>query len=246
MKLAIFSDVHANLEALEAFSTDYAGSGAARLFFLGDSVGYGPCPNECIELLVDLPACELLLGNHDSAAREQSAAIDMSPVARQAIAWTRNQLTARSLQVLFSLHTVRISDDLSFSHASPHEPELWPYLTSQRAVRPVFAHTPHRISFVGHTHIPRLIELRADGSITFSSPEPGETVHLHAAARWIVNCGSIGQPRDNNPDGCYCLYDTESGCLQFRRLAYDHAATAARIRRAGLPGFLAERLAHGI
>ncbi len=245
MKLAVFSDIHGNLEALEAFVQDAARRQVDDYICLGDVVGYGASPGQCLERLSGLPRLSLLLGNHDAAVIWQTSPYQMSSGATKAILWTMDQLSEVQTRRLASLEETVRRQDMLFCHANPYSPQGWHYVTTWfRAMRSFMA-SNRRLTFVGHTHRPKVITRRSWLKIQFDDPPAEAPLTLDAESRYIINCGSIGQPRDGNADGCYVIFDTNMQQVAFRRVRYDIEGAARRIEKAGLPGYLAKRLYRG-
>lgn len=244
MKLAIFSDIHGNLEALEAFMQD-ARRRADDYICLGDVVGYGASPGQCLERLNSLPRLALLLGNHDAAAIWQTSPYQMSSSASKAILWTMDQLSDDQTRRLGALEEMIQRHDLLFCHANPFSPQGWRYVTTWYSAMRSFMASKKRVTFVGHTHRPQVITRRSGLKIQFDDPPSEAPLTLDPATRYIINCGSIGQPRDGNADASYVIFDTELQQVTFQRVPYDIEGAARRIEKAGLPTYLAERLFRG-
>jgi len=245
MKIAVFADVHANLEALQTFIEKSASQGVDRYVFLGDCVGYGPNPNECVKRIRQLPGIAMVLGNHDSTAILKTSVYSMNTYAREAMFWTMERLTPETIACLSSLRLRCVEEDICYAHSSPESPESWQYLNSTPEAFRAFSTTRHHISFVGHTHWPRLFSRRKQARIVPEKIRAGKSYVLGGEARYIVNCGSIGQPRDGTCAGSYCLFDDAARTLVFQRFEYDVERTVAKIREARLPEFLAVRLQKG-
>lgn len=247
MKTAILTDLHANREALEAVLEHAARQGAERYALLGDFVGYGADPGwvvDRVRALVDEGAVAVQ-GNHDQAT-VQGPSPDMRPEPREAIAWTRAQLNEAQLDFLTRLPLTHLREQVLHVHASAWEPQEWHYVLGRfDAVRSLHA-TRARITFCGHVHEPRLFHLAATGRAGDFVPSPGVPIALLPQRQWLAIPGSVGQPRDGDPAACWALHDEAAGQLTFWRVPYDHDSAAAKIRAAGLPVALAERLAHGI
>jgi predicted phosphodiesterase len=243
MRVLIISDIHANLVALEAVLADAVGRYEA-VWCLGDLVGYGPNPNECVALVRGLPGLVCLVGNHDKAVLGE---IDMNVFngdARAAIAWTQNVGTADMLAYLRDLPAQVLRGDYTLVHGSPRQP-VWEYILDRYIALenfPLFG-TPYCL--VGHTHMPVIYKQTGlNGDVREESPNYSGPRALRGE-RLIVNPGSVGQPRDNNPDAAYALLDTETDTWEYRRVAYDLFATQSRMRAAKLPERLAARLGYG-
>jgi len=236
LKIALISDIHGNLEALTAALQSIEQNRADRIICLGDVVGYGANPGECLELL-GTRASSILLGNHDAAVIGRESLLYFNDFARAAVVWTRSALTQKQKEFI-ATWPMQVKDrGVQLVHATPKNPENWDYIFSLRDAYDQFASVEGRICFVGHSHVP------GDYRDVRRKDSPRGRLELaYASGRRIVNVGSVGQPRDRNARLCYVLYDTETEEVDFVREEYDVAAAAAKIRRAGLPAFLADRL----
>jgi diadenosine tetraphosphatase ApaH/serine/threonine PP2A family protein phosphatase len=246
MKLALVADLHANREAVTAVLAHAQAQGAQRHAFLGDFVGYGADPGWVVDRVREHAAqgAIALYGNHDAAV-VQGALPSMTAEARQVVEWTRAQLDTEQLAFLAALPLSVSDGEALFVHANAFAPGAWEYIVSRGdAVRSLQA-TTARYTFCGHTHIPALYHLSATAKSGEFAPAPGVTIPLSAQRRWLGIPGSAGQPRDGNPAACYAIFDTTEHALTFHRVPYDHDAAAAKIRAAGLPPRLAERLTDG-
>lgn len=242
MITAVFSDVHGNLEALEAVLRDAREQGAGRFVCLGDVVGYGADPDACCERVRGLGGV-VVRGNHDHACSHRSPLVWFNPLAAAAARWTRDRLSAENREWLRSLPYEGTSDRAQIVHGGLDDPRHWPYLFPGEDVSAHFRRQKGMLCFVGHTHVPVLFaqvegRVRAARLSSFRLG-PDEPVKV------TVNVGSVGQPRNGDPRACYCLWDTERGVIAPRRVAYDVDAAARKIRAAGLPELLAERLSLG-
>jgi diadenosine tetraphosphatase ApaH/serine/threonine PP2A family protein phosphatase len=246
MKLALVADLHANREAVTAVLAHAQAQGAVRHAFLGDFVGYGAEPGWVVDQIREHVArgAVAVLGNHDSAV-VQGALPSMVPEARQVVDWTRAQLDDEQLAFLGGLPVSVTDEETLFVHANAYAPMEWEYIVSRgEAVRSLQA-THCRYTFCGHTHTPALYHLTATGKSGDFAPTPGVTIPLSEQRRWLAIPGSAGQPRDGNPAACYAIFDATARTLTFHRVPYDHDAAAAKVRAAGLPQRLAERLTDG-
>ncbi len=241
MRIAVISDVHANLEALTEVTQDIERSNIERVFFLGDAVGYGADPDRCIKLVCDL--CEIkLLGNHDYVAMGLESADGFNLMAKESIMWTQKTLKRKSIERLSDFEMEATFLDFYMTHASPEHPWEWNYIFTDLDAQRAFEAFTQTFCLIGHSHIPGIFARRPDGSIEFDSPESLTAQPDH---RYIVNVGSVGQPRDGNRDAGYVLVDTETLHFEFRRIPYDLAAAQKKMRKAQLPEFLISRLASG-
>jgi len=246
MKYALITDLHANREAVEAVLEHAKSRGAERYAFLGDFVGYGADPGWVIDCVRDHVSrgAVAVLGNHDAAV-VQGPLPTMIPEARQVVEWTRAQLDAAQLDFLATLPLAVSDADRLFVHANAWAPADWGYITGRmEAVRSLQA-TNARYTFCGHMHEPKLYHLTATGKTGDFTPMAGTPIPLSAVRRWLVIPGSTGQPRDGNPAACYALFEPETATLTFQRVPYDVTGASAKIRAAGLPPRLADRLHHG-
>jgi len=246
MKLALVADLHANREAVSAVLAHAHTQGAQRHVFLGDFVGYGADPGWVVDCLREHVArgAVVVKGNHDASV-VQGPLPSMVPDARQVVGWTRDQLTGEQLAFLGGLPMSVTEADTLFVHANAWAPDDWDYVVSRGdAVRSLHA-TDCRFTFCGHTHIPALYHLTSTGKSGDFAPAPGVTIPLSPLRRWLGIPGSAGQPRDGNPAACYAIFDTVEHAITFYRVPYDHHAAAAKVRAAGLPAQLAERLTDG-
>lgn len=240
--LAVFSDIHSNLEALEAVLADMDALGIRRRVCLGDVVGYAANPAKCLKLVRSL-GCPVLKGNHDALAANEDAMDDMRDVARVGIEFARRKLTIEEREYLGGLPLVTTDSDCEFVHASLNRPEDWIYLVHQKTLQGHFKAQMHRICFSGHTHVPCIWHLNSDGEL---SPLGGQgRIELPTSGKILINVGSVGQPRDLCPQACYVAYDPRRNTVEFRRIAYDMLKTKRKILRAKLPAFAAQRLSLG-
>ena len=240
MRYAVISDVHANLEALETVFKDIKKRDVDEILFLGDAVGYGPNPNECLDLLKK--NCKILLaGNHDWAAIGLTDIQYFNEYAKAAILWTREVLTPDSRRLIKSLPVTKDikKENLLLVHSTPKEPEAWHYLLTLWDAEINFHFFSHRICMIGHSHLPFVIERVPSGEMITHKHE----AHLGKHERYIINAGSVGQPRDRDPRTCYALFGDDA--LEFVRLEYAIEKTQKKMHDAGLPLMLIERLSHG-
>lgn len=243
MRYAVFSDVHGNLEALEAVLADASRQGPDGYLSLGDLVGYGPDPNECVARIQALGA-DAVAGNHDRAAVGGLDLDAFSPLARAAIEWTIQVLSAEARNYLAGLPLRLETPSFLAVHGSPRDP-VEEYILDLPTALAVFAGAEFRLCLVGHSHIPGLFLMERGGRIGARALPPGETIPLEPAARYIVNVGSVGQPRDGDPRAAYLVLDTSGRTVTLRRLRYPVGVTQRKITAAGLPVLLAQRLAAG-
>lgn len=244
MKIAVFGDIHGNLEALEAGLADAEARGAEAFACLGDIVGYGADPDECCQRVRALGAIAVR-GNHDHAASHRIPLAWFNEMAAAAIRWTRGRLSTENREWLLSLpFEASLTDGTRLVHGSLDEPRKWRYLYPGDDAAEHFRRQTEPLCFVGHTHVP-FVFIRMGGRICEADFEPFRLTPREAA-QVAVNPGAIGQPRDRDPRAAYALYDPDTGVLEPRRVAYDIAAAARKIEAAGLPAFLARRLFRGV
>lgn len=245
MRYAILSDVHANLEALTAVLADADAEGASAILGLGDLVGYGADPGPCVERLAERGAT-LVAGNHEWGAAGLIDVDWFNPAARAAILWTRDRLAPDAGRYLGALPLARAVDDAHLVHASPRNPEEWEYLTSAEDGFAVFGDFDTRLCFIGHSHRPGVWSMGSAGPDHAGAFRAWPLrIPLEDGRRYIINVGSVGQPRDRDARAAYALWDVERREVQIRRVVYDHGTAAAKILAAGLPRILADRLARG-
>ena len=239
MRVLILSDIHANADALSSVLNS-AGAVDA-VWCLGDLVGYGPDPNECIATLKEIPNLVCLQGNHDAAATGHLDLEGFNADARSSIEWLRGCLTEESLNFLNTLEPLMEVEGITLAHASPRQPVL-EYLLDSYSAAENFYYFGTDLCFVGHTHVPMLY-LKNNDELSMQAPEANTKIQL--VRRCIANPGSVGQPRDRDPRAAYAIFDTEASTWDFRRVAYDVAAVQGRMQAAGLPERHVARLAAG-
>jgi predicted phosphodiesterase len=241
MRVAVVSDIHANLAALETVLAAIDADAPDELWCLGDLVGYGPRPSECCEA-VEERARLCLAGNHDLAVVGKIDLLDFSGEAGVAARWTQEVLTAPARAYLQGLEPVGSADGVSLFHASARDP-VWEYILSDEAAEATLVRTDTPLVLVGHSHAALQVSLRDD--VLDGGLAPGGTELDLAEGRFLLNPGSVGQPRDGDPRAAYLLLDLDAGRASFRRVEYDIARTQAEIVAAGLPEPLALRLSSG-
>lgn len=272
MSFAIISDVHANLEALQSTLKAIKKEKPDALWFLGDIVGYGPNPNECLEVLKK-EAQILLAGNHDWAVIGSTDIEYFNPYARESIEWTMQVLSEKNKAFLKSLpifKSLKITNkifmsqgdtennkenppsplfikrglggfgDIYLVHSSPKEPDQWHYIIDTWDAYINFQFFTEKICFIGHSHYPFIAELNTEGNISVYK----DSTNFKEGCRYIINVGSVGQPRDGNPHSAYALLTKNS--IEIKRVSYDIVSTQKKMREAGLPLYLINRLAKGI
>ncbi|RME22216.1 MAG: metallophosphoesterase [Candidatus Zixiibacteriota bacterium] len=241
MRLALISDIHGNLTALQAVFADIDQQDVDAVHCLGDIIGYGPEPTACLELVTR--RCKVkLLGNHEYVVMGLESTEQMNRVARKAAEWTISQLGEREISMLADFDMEHRFDRYMLVHASPHEPESWHYVLTIAEARKAFAAMETDLCFVGHTHIPMVFRCEDDGTIR---QQDGHDFTAQNDMKYLVNIGSVGQPRDDDPRSSYVLLDTESAAVRFRRVEYDVTATQEKMVEVDMPRMLIDRLAVG-
>ncbi len=243
MRYAIIADIHANLAAFTAVLEDIEHRGGVdEVWCLGDIVGYGPDPHQCLELLRQYNHVSVA-GNHDWAAAGKIDTADFNPDAAAASHWTAQQLSPEDIQHLESLPLVIEKDDFTLVHGSPREP-IWEYVLSTSLARENFTFFQSNYCLVGHSHVP-LVFKDEDGSCSLNRLSTDIGLAL-GKSRLIINPGSVGQPRDSDPRASYAIYDSETRLVKLYRIPYDIGATQDKMMQNGLPIRLVLRLNHGM
>jgi len=241
MRYGIFSDVHSNLEAFREVLSFLQKGSVDRYISIGDLVGYGADPNECIEIARNLSPVSVV-GNHDLACINKLSVSVFTDRAKDAILWTRKTLNRESVDYLGSLDLVAEIGDLTAVHGTLDNPAAFEYMMEKKHAEGSFGVMAKHLLFVGHTHVPGIF--RTDGRSIKYYVEKKITVR--ANYKYIVNTGSVGQPRDGMPDACCVIYDTDSAEIELHRVKYDYKKAQQKILEAGLPSSLALRLESGI
>lgn len=241
MRILVISDVHANLAALNAVLAD-AGS-FDTIWSLGDIVGYGPDPNECIARLSEYQHVAIA-GNHDWAVLGKLDLEDFNDSAREANLWTREQLTPISWSYLQALPEMSVIGDFTLAHGSPRHP-IWEYLLSLELIKLNFAYYQTTVCLVGHTHIPMIVRDAPERSQQIVQPREKPPFRLDGQ-RYIINPGGVGQPRDRDPRAAYVIINTEEQIIEHHRVSYDIKSTQKKMRAARLPYKLILRLEYGL
>lgn len=241
MRILVLSDIHANLTALEAVLA--AAGDIDAVWCLGDLVGYGPDPNECVQRVRNLPNLTCIIGNHDAAAIQLIDVDTFNPEARLALRWTQEQLTDGSIAFLQDLPEMVRGEQVTLSHGSPRHP-VWEYLLDSRTATQNFDYFDTPYCFVGHTHLPVIYNLyNGYFSANLSVPEPNKKVVL--SPRAILNPGSVGQPRDRDPRASFAIFDPEEHTWESLRVEYDINSVQERMISAGLPERHIQRISAG-
>lgn len=239
MKYAVISDIHANLESFQSVLEEIESTGADRIICLGDIVGYGAEPNECVEMIRNRNITAIM-GNHDSAACGMSEPFNFNPVAQEAILWTRRELTEENSEFLRSLTGMEIIDDFLIVHGAISDPDKY-IMSSYDAEAEFNLFGKFDLCFFGHTHVAVCfagINGRVD-SIT------DEIFELRREIKYLINPGSVGQPRDRDPRASFLIYEREKEKVTFKRVEYDIKSAQKKIINKGLNRILADRLSYG-
>jgi predicted phosphodiesterase len=242
MKYAIISDIHGNLEALNAVFKDIRRRGADATVCLGDIVGYYPNPRQCIEL-VRARASVCVAGNHDYAAVERTDTSNFTYFAFSAMEWTKQNIADADRSFLSALPLTAETGDMFFVHSSPCDPDRFTYVfpDNEYSVVEAFGHLSHKLNFIGHTHWPHIMYQEGERVILLSET----TAKVELGRKYLINVGSVGQPRDFDNRSCYAIYDTEKETVSLHRVSYNYKVTQKKVRENGLHLFLAERLEKG-
>jgi predicted phosphodiesterase len=236
MHIAIISDIHGNLEALSAVLEYLNKNNIKQIYCLGDIVGYGPNPNECIKLIKDY-CKKVVIGNHDHAALGLTSTEYFNDFAKIATYWTTLNLTSESREYIASLHFTYKTKNYLLVHSTPSNPAIWHYILSENDANYEFGFFRQKLCFIGHSHFPIVFSLNGYSR--------SSQFKLEENNRYIINVGSVGQPRDGNPKACFCIYNNEKEEISYIRLDYDIERVKEKIVKARLPYFLADRLSKG-
>src|SRR4051794_14204017 len=242
MRIALVSDIHSNLVALETVLGVLPAYN--QLWCLGDTIGYGPQPNECLAHMRDR-GTYVLTGNHDLACLGEVSLADFNALARTANQWNNRQLLPALRSYLHERPaTLVVDQSATLAHASPRDP-IWEYILDVETALDNLRFFETQLCLVGHSHVPTIFAQHSDERIEFMAAQHKQVVQLKPGSRYIFNPGSVGQPRDGDPRAAYAIWDTEAATLRFERVTYDIAATQRLMRAAGLPQMLADRLSYG-
>ena len=239
MKFALFGDIHANLEALEAVMLDAAERDCTDFVCIGDIVGYNANPTECLKVVRDM-GCPAVRGNHDEEAASDAPLEGLNPLAKHALSWTREQLSEEEREWLRNMKLVRNVRDFTVVHATLDTPGNWGYVTNKFDAMASFSYQFTPLCFYGHTHTPK-IYVKSDSVEALD--EMNTTIQM--GRKYFINIGSVGQPRDGDWRSSYATYDIETQQVEIHRLEYDLQTAQKKILAAGLPEMLASRLAVG-
>lgn len=240
-KIAIFGDIHSNFDALRVVIQDCSEQGVEECLCTGDVVGYNACPRECLSLIREI-GCPVVMGNHDFYVCTESLNLnDFNPHAAMVVRWTRDQLTPDDLEWLKNLPFTRTVKGMALVHSTMDRPENFGYVFDNLQASANFTNQRVPVCFHGHTHCPMIYEKSVDNVYRIDPQD----FKLQPGRKYFINVGSVGQPRDGDPRATYVIYDSVAKTVTFRRLEYNIARAQERIRAAGLPDRLAERLALG-
>jgi predicted phosphodiesterase len=239
MRIAIFSDIHANLEALEAVLADARQEQCSDFICLGDVVGYNANPHECVEIVRKM-SCPVVKGNHDEHASLDTPLHGFNELAERAMKWTRDNLTGDDKQWLRDMRMVRQVRDFTIVHATLDTPEQWGYIFNNLDAVASFTYQHTTLCFYGHTHVPTAY-VRDDNVTRVKTDQ----LTIDNAKKYFINAGSVGQPRDGDWRAAYCIYDVDQNMVEQRRVKYDLELAQKKIIEADLPHLLADRLAVG-
>lgn len=243
MKLAIISDIHSNLEALEACQNRALELGAEKFVCLGDITGYGADPKATIDTIMSLKGLIAVRGNHEEALfTELSEGVKAS--LKQTVNWTKNQLDDRQRNFLDSLPYILEAHGVTFVHATAAQPKKWVYLGKGDSVEDCMDAANTNITFIGHVHIPRVFYRTGSGEVRGLTPKQEVSIPLAANRQYVINVGSVGQPRDGDCASSFVMYDDIMREITFHRVVYNHVETARKILAANLDSWFAERLSH--
>ncbi|MBD3392646.1 MAG: metallophosphoesterase [Chitinivibrionales bacterium] len=242
MRYAVISDIHGNVEALKAVLDDIGSRSIDATVCAGDIVGYYPDPEQCVEL-VEEHVRYSVVGNHDYAAIGRIDTRNFTFYAYAAMEWTKANLSADAKKYLGSLPLTMEVDELYFTHSSPSNPQDFIYVfpDSEEAIFEAFNSLVHRVNFIGHTHWPSIM-VQDDERIVLHNDD---TVDIKPDYYYLINVGSVGQPRNFDPRSCYAIYDTDKQNVSLVRVSYDYSLTQTKVYDNNLPAFLAERLPKG-
>jgi predicted phosphodiesterase len=241
MKYALISDIHGNLEALEAVLEDIAQEKPDKIMCLGDVIGYGSDPNTCLDLVNKY--CDIILiGNHEYTALGLTSTENYNEAAKEASEWTTAQLSDREISTISNFKMTHSEDNILFVHASPFEPEKWHYIIAPNAALEGFDNFDEKLCFFGHTHLPQIFIEQPNG---LPRCQAGHDFLPNENVRYLINTGSVGQPRDLDSRSCYLIFDTEEYEVIYRRVKYDINKTQSKMAAANMPELLITRLSAG-
>jgi len=241
MKLALLSDIHANLEALTAVLAEAERQKVDEICSLGDVIGYGSNPAECLQL-IDRTCKVRLMGNHEFSVLGHLSTDSYTHAARVSTEWTQHAITDREAAIIGDFKMEHWIDNMLLVHASPYKPEEWHYILTPSEAADAFENFDGTMCFHGHSHIPVIFSV-VPGAL--KQRKSAHNFDPHEESRYLVNVGSVGQPRDNDPRACFLILDTDSRRVEYNRVEYDIKQTQAKMTEANLPKMLVARLAVG-
>ena len=242
MRYGIIADIHSNLEALRSVLKALEDKAIDKYICVGDVVGYGADPKECLQIVREL-CPDTVAGNHDYGAIELLNLDYFNPQAKEAILWTKEQLNEEEVSYLKGLELTQKEDNFLIVHATPLSPEEWNYINSTFTAFQNFRGFEEKVCFVGHSHIPIVFSLDPGGRCNYAFETE---IHIADDQRYIINVGSVGQPREGNPLASFAVYDTDTSEMEINRVEYDVETAKKKIVDAGLPRELAFRLSSGV
>jgi predicted phosphodiesterase len=244
MKIAILSDIHSNLEAFEAVLLKLEKIKVKKIWHLGDIVGYGPNPNECVKLIKKEKVISLA-GNHDLAVIGKITTDYFNPYAALAVKLNAQEISEENKKFLENLSlTFKPEKNIILAHGSIRDP-IWEYLLEIDQAEENFSLFFEKVCFVGHSHLPMIFEKREDKIYQFRFPPDKAFLKFEKNSRYIINPGSVGQPRDYNPKASFVIFDPENEVLEYQRVDYPYFKTQQKMKEKGFPSFLIERLSFG-
>ncbi|OGR96903.1 MAG: hypothetical protein A2902_00705 [Elusimicrobia bacterium RIFCSPLOWO2_01_FULL_64_13] len=244
MRYGVISDIHSNLEALDAVMALFKKERIQSILCLGDIVGYGPNPNECVDRISGLKKVQSTAGSHDYASVGLKDMTWFNDMAVRALTWTKRKLTEKSRAFLMRLPRLVDGSAFTLAHGSPRDP-IDEYLLSSLQFLDNLPYFRTPVSFIGHTHVPAVFYTDSLGVIQNKPLPEGRAVSFDPEGKTIVNVGSVGQPRDGDPRACAVIYDSEKRQVKMVRCAYDIESVQKKMRQASLPLYLIERLGYG-
>jgi predicted phosphodiesterase len=244
MRTAFISDIHSNLEALKTVLADIEKKNVDSVICLGDIIGYGSNPNECVDLIRE--KCDLcIMGNHDSAVFAPSSELNFNSNALYAITWTSKIISRSSLTFLNDLHMTYETEDYTAVHSTPYDPYQWFYIASIEDALFNFNFFKTKFCFNGHTHVPGIIALNNQSGNIKVYKEKSFRYNPDPEYRYIINVGSVGQPRDGDNRACYAILDTGKKIVEYHRTAYNIQTYQDKMQKSGMPDFLIRRIELG-
>ncbi len=246
MRIALFADIHANREAMEACLKHAGSQHIDQYVFLGDHIGYGADPNWVLDMVMAYyeKGAIAILGNHDEAVMKKEYS-SMYDEAGDVILWTRSRMTAAHIQFISVLPLSVEKSDMLYVHAHAADPKKWEYIKSESDAKRSLSSTLSRVTFCGHLHEPGCYYQGFTGKVVPFKPVPGVDIPFGIHRRWVAVIGSVGQPRDGDPSASYSIYDKKRSTLTYYRVPYDVESAAKKIRKEGLPEWFAARLEKG-